>query len=279
MIRRLTRLCAMITIGAVCGLLFACQTAADHRNGTAVDWLRPHYSADTYLVTGVQPLPYTTALTATEQQVADSVRNALEFGLFAFAPDSSCDLILRNQLIMSRYRLDGRRLGTSLGTYRNVRQTGYGFTMTVPVQVDLGQIGLRCDLHRIEFGHDKQRALALAKVVFAHPTVPETDEQIRMRVKNCLAFYALYFKAIYANQLNQFKPAAVGMPIRFYNGGLRLANFEDNKPWKGLYANEENAKKAHRCFRKAIKSIKYYPERGHLILEYAVIFDQMSDFL
>lgn len=258
-------------------LLRGCQLASDRQPGG--DWLTPRYSADMYLVTGVELLPYTTALAAREQQAADSVRGALEFGLFAFTPDSNCDLIVRNRLLESRYRLDGRMLKTPLGTYRNVRQTGYGFTMTVPVRVGSGQIGLRCDLHRIEFGHDKQRVLALVKAVFTHPLKPETDEQIRVRVKNCLAFYALYFKAIYANQLNQFKPAAVAMPIRFYNGGLRLANYEDNKPWKGLYANEENAKKAHRCFRKAIKSVKYYPEMGHLILEYAVVFDRMSDFL
>ncbi len=273
----MTRCYSFILLSGLSLLFWACQSTSDRL--PKGDWLTPRYSADTYLVTGVQPLPDTTALAVTEQQVADSVRGALEFGLFAFAPDSRCDLILRNQLIESRYRLNGRILGTLLGTYRNVQQTSYGFTMMVPVQVDSGQIGLRCDLHRIEFGHDKQRVLALAKVVFTHPSKPETDEQIRVRVKNCLAFYALYFKAIYANQLNQFKPAAVAMPIRFYNGGLRLANFEENRAWKGLYANEENAKKAHRLFRKAIKSVNYYPERGHLILEYAVIFDQMSNFL
>lgn len=273
----MTRCCNFTLFSGLSLLLWACQPASDRL--PKGDWLTPRYSADTYLVTGVEPLPYTMALAGSAKQAADSVRSALEFGLFVFAPDSSYDMILRNQLMMSRYRLDDRMLWTSLGTYRNVRQTGYGFTITVPVRVDSGAIGLRCDLHRIEFGHDKQRVLALAKVVFTHPSKPETDEQIRVRVKNCLAFYALYFKAIYANQLNQFKPAAVAMPIRFYNGGLRLANFEENRAWKGLYANEENAKKAHRCFRKAIKSVNYYPERGHLILEYAVIFDQMSNFL
>ena len=273
----MTRCYSGILFSGLSLLLWACQSAADYP--PKEDWLTPRYSADTYLITGVRPLPYTTALAVTEQQVADSVRGTLEFGLFAFEPDGNCQLILRNGLITSRYCLNGRRLGTSLGTYQPVRQTSYGFTMTVPVQADSGQIGLRCDLHRIEFGHDKQRVLALAKAVFTHPSKPETDEQIRVRVKNCLAFYALYFKAIYANQLNQFKPAAVAMPIRFYNGGLRLANYEDNKPWKALYATEENAKKAHRCFRKAIKSVKYYPEMGHLIIEYSAIFQQMSDFL
>ncbi|MBO0939098.1 hypothetical protein J2I47_21265 [Fibrella sp. HMF5335] len=243
------------------------------------DWLTPRYSASTYLVTAVEPLPYVVSLTQPEQQQADSVIGAMEFSLFAFSPDGTCDLIQRNRLLKSRYSLQEKQLITPRLSYQNVRQTGTGFTMTIPVSVDSGSIGLRCALHKIEFGHDKQRLLALAEAVFSHPSGPETDDQIRVRVKNCLAFYALYFKAIYANQLNRFKPAAVGMPIRFYNGALRLANFEENRPWKGLYANEENAKKAHRCFRKAIKSIRYYPEKGHLILEYAVIFKQMSDFL
>lgn len=257
----------------------ACQPNADTRQQVARDWLTPCYSESTYLVTNVKPLPYAVPLTKAEQQRADSVRGVLEFGLFAFSPDSSCALVLRNKLIESRYRLRGQLLGTTLGTYSRVQQTGTGFSMTMPVAVDSGMIEVRCRLHWIEFGHDKQRVLALAKAVFTQPTAPETDEQLRLRVKHCLAYYALYFKAIYANQLNQFKPAAVAMPIRFYNGGLRLANYEPDAPWKGIYATEDNAKKAHRLFRKAIKSVKYYPDRDNLINEYAVIFQQMSDFL
>ena len=263
----------------LCTLFGSCQSAGDTGQAPVDDWLTPRYSADTYLVTSIRPLPYVTPLTNAERQAADSVTRALEFSVVAFLPDGTSQFTLPNKLVNSTFQLRDSRLITQLALFDNVIQTGAGFAMTLPIPVDSGSVGVRCNLHWIEFGHDKQRVLALAQAVFTHPSAPETDEQLRVRVKHCLAFYALYFKAIYANQLNQFKPAAVGMPIRFYNGGLRLANYEENRPWKGLYANEENAKKAHRQFRKAIKSVRYYPELGDLILEYSVIFQQMSDYL
>ncbi|MBO0933126.1 hypothetical protein [Fibrella aquatilis] len=275
----MTRSRLFIILPGVFALLWSCQLTGKTEQPPADDWLTPRYSADTYMVTMVQPLPAVSQPTEAEKQAVDSVIRTLEFGLFAFAPDGNCQFIGANNLINSSFQLRDSRLLTQIALFDNVQQTGSGFAMTLPIPVDSSHGSVRCGLHRIEFGHDKQRVLALAKAVFTHPPAPETDEQVRVRVKNCLAFYALYFKAIYANQLQQFKPAAVGMPIRFYNGGLRLANYEENRPWKGMYANEENAKKAHRAFRKAIKSVRYYPELGNLILEYSVIFDQMSRFL
>ena len=210
----------------------------------------------------------------TRQQI-DSTANALAFSLFAVMPDGSCTFIQTNRLITSSFTLRGTTLTTGSGTFHNVVPTSYGLSLNVPVPGETGA-ALRCEGYRIGFGHDERRVLALANAVFTHPTGPETDEQLRRRVKNCLAFYALYFKAIYANRLNRFKPGAIAMPIRYYSGALRLANYDQSAPWAGLYATANDAKRAHRLFRRAIKSVRNYPERGNILLEYALIFDEMS---
>ena len=279
---RLTMLCWLIGAGLSL-VLCACQSVTVMEVSFSPNgWLRPRYSASTYLLMDAYPfapVPDTEAA----QQAADSATSALSFSLFAVMPEGTCTLVQRNQILTSPFRLRNEVLTTSSGTYYNVLPTSYGFTMIVPVPVPTQEpadtLALRCGLYRIEFGHDKQRVLALADAVFTHPTGPETDEQLRRRVKHCLAFYALYFKALYTNQFNRFRPNAVGMPVRFYRGALKLANYDPDAPWAGLYANANDAKRAHRLFRKAIKSVRVFPERGSLLLEYSLIFGEMSDFL
>lgn len=113
------------------------------------------------------------------------------------------------------------------------------------------------------------------------PSQPESDEQIKTRLRNALKFYSYYFHIINEDlQVNSFKPKRIFLPINYYSGGIGIKPFDANADWVYLFYNNQDAAKAYEHLILALKKVGVFPNRSNrFALEYAEIFNEMSENL
>lgn len=113
------------------------------------------------------------------------------------------------------------------------------------------------------------------------PLKPEADEkEVAIFLKNVLLYHAVYFETI-ASQTNFFIPDRVPLPFRYFSGGIALKK-EFDSPALPFYLKEES----QRLLAKELLNMAFdraknrgYPSRENFVLEYAVIFRRMAEYL
>lgn len=261
-------------------LLPGCQHASDRARQT--DSLTIQQLAGTYLVTEVDPIGRGQVLLW--PRGTDSAfkiyANSLEYTFLSFSPDGSWWQVTNEGLQEGRYVLSTDRLKTETDDFYDVRLGKQLLALSVQRPLNGQSVECRLRAYRLNFSIDDLRFSALAKATFRHPTRPETDAQIRERVKNSLYFYSLFFRTIYTNQFNRFKPAAIRIPIRFARVGIRIVyRFDPTANWTTLYATTSDAKKAYDLFRKAQRAAGTYPAGETMIHKFSLTLQKMGDAL
>lgn len=113
------------------------------------------------------------------------------------------------------------------------------------------------------------------------PLKPEADEkEVATFLKNVLLYHAVYFETI-ASQTNFFIPDRVPLPFRYFSGGIALKK-EFDSPALPYYLREESQRlMAKELLNMAFDRAKVrgYPSRENFVLEYAVIFRRMAEYL
>jgi hypothetical protein len=210
----------------------------------------------------------------------DTYADALEYSFLSFNQEGRWWQVANEELQEGQYVFSTNRLKTETDDFYDVRLGKQSLTMSVQRTINGVAVDFRLKAYRLNFSVDNLRFSALAKATFRRPTRSETDAQIRERVKNSLYFYALFFRTIYTNQFNRFKPAAIRIPIRFARLGLRIVyRFDSRANWTTLYAKTADAKKAYDLFRKAQKAAGAYPAGETMIHKFSLALQRMGNAL
>ncbi|HEX6429676.1 MAG TPA: hypothetical protein VF008_18415 [Niastella sp.] len=112
------------------------------------------------------------------------------------------------------------------------------------------------------------------------PLQAESDEAIRLRLKQVLYYYAGYFANISGNKIPFFNIEKILCPILFYSGGLGLKKFHISDEWTKLFYDNRDAEKAHAMLDKAFSHITEYPDKGdNYVQEYIIALKLVADEL
>jgi hypothetical protein len=114
------------------------------------------------------------------------------------------------------------------------------------------------------------------------PKTPETNEQIRLRVKNCVKFYSLFFRDNHQRQETDI--SYIGLPTCFiwYNGGIGLSNKIDlDKKWIACFYSEDQALKGYDMLADLLqRHVLKWPEHPtSWVKQEADVLDQLYDKL
>lgn len=262
----------------ICLSLSACQ--ADSDSGKQTDLLTTQTLAGTYLLTTILPVTEGQVRSRSDDSVLVAYTKSLEYSLYSFSPDGTGYRLVNGVLHESRYILAQTELRVAGDVFHQLSLGRQALAMTLRRRVNGRLVALRCKAYRLNLSTDQLRFTALARAAFTHPVQSETKAQIRERVKNSLYFYSLFFRTIYTNQFNQFKPAAISLPIRYYNGGIRVPTaFDSTASWTSVYATTRDAEIAHEFFRRAANAVKTYPNGENVIHEYSLVLAKMAETL
>ena len=94
------------------------------------------------------------------------------------------------------------------------------------------------------------------------PTKPESDEQIKQRLKGCIHFFVLF----YDQKINAQSDAVsfIGLPscFKWYGGGIYLQKENElQDKWKNSFYNKEQAMKAYKLADKLLSHKYNWPEK------------------
>ncbi len=258
--------------------LFSCQHASDR--GGQTDSLTTRRLAGTYLLTEVDPIGKGQSLSPGTDSALNIYTYSLEYSFLSFDQEGNWWQVANDGLQEGRYVFSTNRLKTENDEFYAVRLGKQSLTMYVQRQINGQSMLFRLKAYRLNFSVDDLRFSALAKATFKRPVGPETDAQIRSRVKNSLYFYSLFFRTVYTNQFNRFKSAAIRIPIRFARLGIRIVyRFDSTANWTTLYATASDAKKAYDLFRKAQRSAGTYPAGETMIHKFSLALQKMGNAL
>jgi hypothetical protein len=261
-----------------CLVCLSCKNRSNGNEDARV--LTPATLAGTYLLTTIQPVIKDQVLTQSDYSAIMAYAKSLEYSFYWFTSDGFGQYLQNSQLQQGPYVLNGNYLTFQGETFREVELRRQSVSMVSSRPVNQIPVDFRFKAYRLNLTVDDLRFSALARAVFTHPQQPESEAQIRQRVKNSLYFYSLFFKAVYKNRFNRFKPAAISLPIRFFRGRIRVPyKFDSIANWTSQYATVADAQKAHALFRKAAKTITRYPVAKTMIHGYSLVLAQMGDAL
>jgi hypothetical protein len=111
------------------------------------------------------------------------------------------------------------------------------------------------------------------------PPAPETNDQIRLRVKACVHFYALFFKDNAERHKGDI--SFIGLPDCFiwYNGGISLVPLiELDSQWKNCFYSEDQALKGYGILNDLFQrhNLKWPAHADSWVKETASVLEQME---
>lgn len=114
----------------------------------------------------------------------------------------------------------------------------------------------------------------------ARPQQPESEDAIKLRLKQVLYYYSAYFANISGNKVPYFNITKILAPIKFYSGGIGVKKYKEDEDWTKVFYDNQDAKKAHVMLNQAFDNIKGYPDRGRdYVKEYIVALKMVADAL
>ncbi|WP_205509298.1 hypothetical protein [Longitalea arenae] len=112
------------------------------------------------------------------------------------------------------------------------------------------------------------------------PQQAESEDAIKLRLKQVLYYYSAYFANISANKVPYFNITKILAPIKFYSGGIGVKRYKEDDDWTKVFYDNEDAKKAHVMLNHAFDNIKGYPDRGRdYVQEYIAALKMVADAL
>jgi len=113
------------------------------------------------------------------------------------------------------------------------------------------------------------------------PKKPESDSSIRMRLKDCLHFYILFYRDHLAREDKTISFYGFPTCIKWYAGGIFMVkekHLEEN--WTGCFYNKDQAMKAYRIMETVVTQ-KYLWSKGNMswVKKNLLVLEQMHDRL
>lgn len=112
------------------------------------------------------------------------------------------------------------------------------------------------------------------------PQQAESEDAIKLRLKQVLYYYSAYFANISGNNVPYFNITKILAPIKFYSGGIGVKRYKEDDDWTKVFYDNQDAKKAHVMLNHAFDNIKGYPDRGRdYVKEYIAALKIVADAL
>ena len=90
------------------------------------------------------------------------------------------------------------------------------------------------------------------------PSKPETEEQIRERVRQSVQFYAWYFKGFITGKAEEIDFTGLPCCLKWYSGGIAIENEDKlDKKWMSCFYSREQAFKGRQMLEDALVGKKY----------------------
>lgn len=218
-------------------------------------------------------------MTEAEKAAIQQLAATLGHGLLHFDSTGYCQSIYYGRYTKDRYLLQSTNLTIRDSTFRDLTLKPNGFAMRLGKRVNGKPVDLEYRAYRLNLGKDADRFLELANAIFRKPAAPQSDEQIRQRVKQTLSFYALFFRAIHDSHIILFKPGIVTLPIKFYYGAIALTPFSATDSWTTLYATPDDAAKAYALLEAAVAQNGRFRHRRSFALGFSTVLDETASHL
>ncbi|CCH00923.1 hypothetical protein FAES_2914 [Fibrella aestuarina BUZ 2] len=218
-------------------------------------------------------------MTDAENAAIQQLAATLGHGLLHFDSTGFCQSIYYGRYTRDRYLVQGTNLSIRDSTFRDLDLRPNGFSMRLGKRVNGKPVDLEYRAYRLNLGKDANRFLELANTIFRKPAAPQSDEQIRQRVKHTLTFYALFFRAIHDSHIILFKPGIVNLPINFYYGAIALTPFSATDAWATLYATPDDAAKAYALLEEAVAKNGRFRHRRSFALGFSTVLNETASHL
>lgn len=214
-----------------------------------------------------------------ENAAVEQLAASLGHSLLHFDSTGLCQAIYYGRRTEARYLVQQDDLHIQDSTFHGLKLAPNGFSMQLRKRVNGKRVDLEYRAYRLNLGKDTDRFQSLANTIFTRPTAPQSDEQIRQRVKQTLTFYALFFRAIHDSHIILFKPGIVNLPIKFYYGAMTLTPFSATDAWTTLYSTPDEARKAYALLEGAIAQNGRFRHRQSFALGFATVLHETASHL
>jgi hypothetical protein len=107
------------------------------------------------------------------------------------------------------------------------------------------------------------------------PTAPEADAVLKKKISDMFHYYAVYF-ALVSREADYFSPKRVLLPIKYYQHGVGMREYEMAANFRALFYNEDDARKAYLMVANAMQTDNHFPSGKDFVDEYARYFTQLE---
>jgi hypothetical protein len=104
---------------------------------------------------------------------------------------------------------------------------------------------------------------------------PEDEAAIKKKLSAMFHYYSLYFNLI-SREANYFSPKRILLPIRYYQHGVGMRDFDKIGNFKAIFNNDADARTAYELVEKAMKAEKRFPSGKDYVEEYARYFGKLE---
>ena len=109
------------------------------------------------------------------------------------------------------------------------------------------------------------------------PAAPESELQVRQRVKECIRFYALYFRDNIKRQKTSINFSGLPEIFIWYNGGIGLNSLQDlSSSWSRCFYDTKQSMQAHEILRRLIVDNEFdWPKAPNWVYRTHAVLEQM----
>lgn len=110
------------------------------------------------------------------------------------------------------------------------------------------------------------------------PTAPESEEAMKKRLSQMLAYYGIYFKLI-SEASSYFMPKRVMLPITFYQHAIGIKEFDEEHRFNSLFYQAADTRKGYQLLTAVLNSADFdYPDKdkNSYSLEYSYMLTYLS---
>jgi hypothetical protein len=110
------------------------------------------------------------------------------------------------------------------------------------------------------------------------PAKPESDAEIRKRLKSVLMYYSIYLKLV-SNESSYFLIPRIHLPFRYYQHAIGMRE-KITPGFINLFYNENDAKKAYEILSQTITRLSNEFEwADNFVVEYSLFFKKMTYYI
>lgn len=107
------------------------------------------------------------------------------------------------------------------------------------------------------------------------PTATEDEATLRKKLSVMFHYYSVYFNLV-SREANYFSPKRVLLPIKYYQHGVGMRDYEMVDNFKAIFYSEEDARRAYDLVAGTMKLVRRFPTGKDFVEEYALYFEKLE---